>query len=332
MTLPPATPDGKVAQRISREPDAVERVPVTVRIHYTVGNHDWMYHIDDPAYEAMRRRIRSAMALSNPPGPFPHDAERENPMITQLFRDHRVFARHGDIYDDLNFEKTRDASSLGDAIVVELLNRFPDEAISQLGSKLSAECQKGLRELDNVRPLTIIPVWLDGLLKNTCDPACAHEVKAIWNKRLDNFLGIDFVKRRIPTLYKWALRLSNDVSLSAFARFALRIEKRLDQPASLADHAAREPMFTQGSARFVVYGHTHYYEIAPLCVERTSNAAIERVHINSGTWRAVHELARLRPGDEQFVGYHVMTYLAFFKEDENKGRAFETWSGALSSS
>jgi hypothetical protein len=46
----------------------------------------------------------------------------------------------------------------------------------------------------------------------------------------------------------------------------------------------------------------------------------------------VHELARFHPMQKQFVRYHVMTYLGFFKEDERKGRRFEAWTGALGSS
>ena len=53
------------------------------------------------------------------------------------------------------------------------------------------------------------------------------------------------------------------------------------------------------------------------------------IYLNSGTWRAVYDFARSRPKDEEFFGYHVMTYLAFFKGDERKGKAFETWSGSL---
>jgi len=55
------------------------------------------------------------------------------------------------------------------------------------------------------------------------------------------------------------------------------------------------------------------------------------VYINSGTWRAVYDLAQYRPNDEEFFGYHVMTYVAFFEGDERKGKAFETWSGSLES-
>jgi hypothetical protein len=33
--------------------------------------------------------------------------------------------------------------------------------------------------------------------------------------------------------------------------------------------------------------------------------------------------------EQEFIGYHVMTYLAFYKEEERRGRPFEAWSGAL---
>jgi hypothetical protein len=51
--------------------------------------------------------------------------------------------------------------------------------------------------------------------------------------------------------------------------------------------------------------------------------------LNSGTWRKVHERAELNPKEQEFMGYHVLTYLAFFKDGERRGRPFEVWSGAL---
>jgi hypothetical protein len=76
-----------------------------------------------------------------------------------------------------------------------------------------------------------------------------------------------------------------------------------------------------------VYGHTHHYEVIPLDVGGDGLRA--KIYINSGTWRAVHELARLHLSEQQFSAHHVMTYLAFFKGDERGGRRFETWSGTL---
>src|SRR5262249_10559218 len=145
-------------------------------IHYLVGNHDWFFHLKDPAFDKVRKMIIEAIGLENPADvPFPHDPF-ESSAIEKTYRDHRVFARHGDIFDPSNFEHSRDSSSLGDAIVIELLDRFGVAVRQKLGIRLPDACGIGLKEIDNVRPLSIIPIWVDGLLANTCAPDLAKEI------------------------------------------------------------------------------------------------------------------------------------------------------------
>jgi hypothetical protein len=90
------------------------------------------------------------------------------------------------------------------------------------------------------------------------------------------------------------------------------------------EEAFKDPRFT-----YIVYGHTHHHEVIPLRAGKEHNGIDQVVYINSGTLRAVFDLARVRPRDEEFFGYHVMTYLAFCNGSERKGKAFETWSGSL---
>ncbi len=178
ITLPPAA-DG-VPASVSRDPTADERVSVDVRVHYMVGNHDWFYHLRGSAFNRMREQVVTALGLANPADkPFPHDPS-ESEALTEVMDAHRVLARHGDVYDPFNFEETRDASSLGDAIVIDLLNRFPMTVEKRLRKDLPAETLNGLKEIDNVRPLTSIPIWIDGLLQRTCpDPEYKRAVKQI---------------------------------------------------------------------------------------------------------------------------------------------------------
>jgi len=94
-------------------------------------------------------------------------------------------------------------------------------------------------------------------------------------------------------------------------------------------YAMQEEAFEDPKITYIVYGHTHHHEVVPLRAGKEPTGTDQVVYINSGTWRAVFDLARYRPKDEEFFGYHVMTYLAFFKGGERKGKAFETWSGSL---
>ena len=336
LSLPPATNDGKPALTAHDKPSAVDRVRVKARMHYLVGNHDWLYHVPGPAYDRIRSQIVDNLGLQNNPAlPFPHDPV-ESGELMDVYRAHRVFARHGDIFDKLNFEEQRNASSIGDAIVVELVNRFPLVVVQELGADLPDACAKGLREIDNVRPLVLVPVWVNGLVWRTCSKPIAEKIKQIWDRLADEFIHLPFVTERLWTSrlfgsvakLEWALKFSHGVSLGSLSEVANWVAAKVaSHEGPFYPNAFSEPAFKSGEADFIVYGHTHHHEIMPLNVVADGSNA--QIYINSGTWRTVHELARLHVSEQEFAGYHVMTYLAFFKDDERNGRKFETWSGTL---
>jgi hypothetical protein len=43
----------------------------------------------------------------------------------------------------------------------------------------------------------------------------------------------------------------------------------------------------------------------------------------------VFEQTRFAPSEHEFISADALTYLAFFKDDERKGRPYETWNGTL---
>ena len=176
LTLPPSNDTGQ-QPNYDEDPLSVE-----VKIHYMVGNHDWFYHLPGASYDPLRKNVVEAIGLANDyKVGFPHDPE-ESPELAKVLCEHKVSARHGDIYDTFNFAEDRDESSLGDCIVVELLNRFPLEINGQMGAELPQACLDGLRELDNVRPLTATPIWIDALLEKTgVSKRQVKKVKGIWD-------------------------------------------------------------------------------------------------------------------------------------------------------
>lgn len=339
-SIPPAAHGRPTTGEIAKNGS---RVPVRVKIHYMVGNHDWFYHLPHSAYSTVRQRIIEAMGLENSPQlPFPHDPEEESAeAIRRIFDEHRVCARHGDIYDPFNFAGDRDRATLGDAIVIDLVTRFAEEVKSQLGDELPQECLDGFREIDNVRPLMLVPVWVGGLLRRACPDVKLHRrVQEVWSDLASAFLRLTFVRDQLSLLHP--------MNSGEKLRFALSISKRLLNPEcsrmicwmagrigsrkrSYYPYALREKWFKNRRARFVVYGHTHHHEIVPLDSCFAVRGAVHQIYLNSGTWRPVHELARLDPGREAFAGFNTMTYLAFFKDGERGGRTFESWSGGLGS-
>ncbi len=330
VTIPPATPNGTPAA-VSRDPEDPSRLPVKVHIYYTVGNHDWFYHLPGAAYDAIRKTVVDTIGLDNDPAqPFAHDPA-EWPLLQQIYADHRVFARHGDIYDPSNFDGNRNLSSLGDAVVVELVDQFAMQVLDSLGEQLPADLLAGLKEIDNVRPLARIPTWVDSVVERSSpNSTIAKSVKQVWNDLAEDFVHLPFVRQHPKAhLMDWVLDLSRGFSFETISRLVNRISgiPTADQPCWT--DAARETAYLNRTARFIIFGHTHHYEVVPLDSTPLPNGTLNQIYINSGTWRAVREAVMVHPQRPRFLGYQVMSYLAFFKDDERHGRPFESWSGCL---
>ena len=331
LTVPPAN-------RMSQPVYDAERQPIQVSIHYMVGNHDWFLHLPGKAYDALRKTIVEQMGLSNSADvPFPHDAV-ESDAIQEVLRRHKVLARHGDLYDPFNFEGDRNASSLGDAIVIDLLNRFAAEVESTLTDELPVSTVLGLREIDNIRPTLLAPVWIDGLLERSCAlPSMRKQVKMVWDRLADQFLSLDFVRERdswspvdlvdgLERVLKFSKRLSVGWS-SAIVTWLHGM--RGGSESSYFKHALAEQDFRNRRAKYIVYGHTHHAETVPLDASYSEGYVLNQVYFNSGTWRRVHRATQLAPAEHEFIADDCMTFLAFYYGDERKGRPYETWSGTL---
>ncbi|HTN76628.1 MAG TPA: hypothetical protein VL096_15315, partial [Pirellulaceae bacterium] len=174
-----------------------EAYRVPVRFHYMVGNHDWQLHLPGSAYDTIRATVAQGLGLSNNTRrPFAHDPF-ESDEILDLLRRHRTFARHGDIYDPLSFAEDRDVSSLGDALNVEVVGRFMRAMQTEFASELPPHVLANLHEIDNVRPLPMVPIFIDGLLERACPQvALRKRVKQTWDKLVDEFMALDIVRRR----------------------------------------------------------------------------------------------------------------------------------------
>lgn len=337
ITIPRATPNGTPAE-VGWEPNAEGRVPVEVHTYYMVGNHDWFYHLRGPAYDALRSDIVQSMGLDNPPDlPFPHDPKEFGQSgafmrLAEAYRQHSVFARHGDIYDPDNFDGDRDRSSIGDAVVVDLIDKFSLVVQAQLGNAVTPEFIEALREIDNIRPLSDIAAWIDGyLLRTSPDPLTAKRVKGVWNQLASEFFKIPFVKNHPKAgRMRWAQDLTSGLSLGMLSRLVRKFGS-LFPSTDCPDYrnALQETAFLDRSARCIVYGHTHQYALVALEVPFTPRGIFNQVYLNSGTWRPYHQLAKHHPKQEQFVPYQLMTYIAFYQDDERGGRRYESWTGAL---
>ena len=333
VKLPPATARGKV-NKAGRE------IPVKVRLHFMVGNHDWYYHLPGPVFDNIRAEIVEAFGLSNSSKFFPHELTESVELLTLLNR-YKVYAQHGDLYDSFNYrkEKGRNSASLGDAFVVEVLNRFPVEVERRLGKELPPSIVENLRELVNVRPVLATPLWISSQLRQNNVPAAKQKkIKDVWNELSNEFLKMEFVQENnIPFKLdaanglEMAIRLTDHITFTTIDSLVVWMRKYFgSEEITFARHALKEAAFLDREAQFIVYGHTHHHEVVPLDSFPGALHPTNQMYVNSGTWHPYYDLAINKPEEQKFIPYQVLTYLSFFKEDELRGRRFETWSGSFS--
>ena len=332
VSIPPGTSRGKP------DHESRERIPLKVRTHYMIGNHDWYYHLPGAAFDQIRRDMINAMGLSNLPTNFPYELD-EYPLLKDIFDRYKVFGRHGDCFDKFNFdrEEGRNHGTLGDVFTMQVLNRFPVEVQKRFGDELPAGIVDSLRRLTNIRPVLATPLWISGQIKNYAgNKALEGELKDVWDDICDEFLQIDFV-READKLFQFDIVDAMDLAVKIARRasfdtinevVAWAYDKFGGEAQSFAEHALQEPAFLNDTARYIIYGHTHHHEIVPLDEDVKPPHTESQIYFNSGTWHSYYALAVKNPAEQKFVPYQALTYLIFYKEGERDGHHFETWSGA----
>ena len=317
-------------------------VSVNVNIYYMIGNHDWFFYIDDPRMADLRNQVIDALGLANERNkPFPyHRSDNKDVLVLQDV--HRVFAEHGDEYDKTNFQTPhRDASSVGDVVVIRLLNAIPagiKKYLTESPERAGTEEEintfiKQLREIDNLRPYTLAPAWITQIMQETnlnpeiVNKAIGHTLRTLIRKFAENSM---IASNR---MLKYELKVAN---ILFGKHFSIRVLSYLightalgkDRLESYKKYAVQ--MAHDQDKDFFVMGHTHYAEVVPLSnyLETAKGKKTKRskIYVNTGTWRSVHFKGY---EDDSFISYKTMSIAGFFKPDERKHRPFEFWTGSL---
>jgi UDP-2,3-diacylglucosamine pyrophosphatase LpxH len=331
LQLPPPTQAGEPAMN-------AEGLPIAVRTFYMVGNHDWPLHLPGPRYDMIRHKVAHQLGLANiHNAPFPHDPYESDELLAVLRR-HRVVARHGDIFDPINFSEDRDVASLGDAIVIDLLTRFTVAVQQQLSNDLPPAVLHGIKQLDCIRPVLLAPVWLEGLLaRSAVRTAIRKEIKRTWDSLADELLQLPIVREHdawspfeIVDGMDLALKFSKRLSIGWAGKITNWLQTlRGSQGESYYQHAISEADFRNRRARNIVYGHTHLAESIPLDASYADGYVLNQMYFNSGTWRRVLQQTRWTSSEYEFIPTECLSMLSFYHGDERGGRPYETWSGTL---
>ncbi len=331
--------------------------PVEPQRIFIPGNHDRICNL----YPRLRKLVRECLGCEGGEQPFPH---------FYLNPEYAAFARHGHEWDVINFEgaeefdrdreafhppvKAYEETPIGDLLAGEFATLLPLRVKENLGeTEESYQIYHNLRNLFDVRPFNAVIPWV------------WHQVKQ-YDKRVKDIISstvreLAYEFSRIPFVNRWhrkhdrwyrpfdaanqiamTFQLLQGFKLEQFERI-LPAMKRLSDLFGPGDNYAQEAAreferldrdpALNSKILYILYGHTHLPGQRAIETITTENNTLERVYINTGTWRPIFEQCRTEKG---FVSWKTLTYTVLYKPGEKNAQgnilnhpSFETWTGAI---
>lgn len=290
-------------------------------ITYVIGNHDRLINSDN-GYDEIREKIRNALGLKAAGEKFQPEYKLDN----------LIYGEHGHRYDVYN-KIENDVLPIGDAIVTLLINRYPDEVN---GILKDPEVYEALQEIDNLRPSTIAPYWIDHV-KELLPTQKQDILKKVWNDLSDKFFENRFVKNWFNIYDRWSIYFDDadklEVALKHFTETAT--EKLYEKYLEIKKDFIRETdqnavealkLIERHKFDYVLFGHTHESCVHLLDAEEGK----EKYYINTGTWRD-----RIVPGGYKrkgiVFGHQKSVDYAIFSIDDRNGqvKGFQLWNGTV---
>jgi UDP-2,3-diacylglucosamine pyrophosphatase LpxH len=330
----------------------LDALGIPIRRLYVPGNHDRLFWVDP----VIRQEILQAFAATAVPGPRPFEA---------LLPEYGLLARHGHEWDPWNYEafaKDRRPEDLkaddygltpiGDVLTTELLARLSYQVAAGLPSAVPEHIRSHvydqLRCVEDVRPLSQALHWVlvePATLAASYDAATQAALLSTLNREaksiIASVMSIPFVKAWVADHDEWNLHLDEADILQDIRRLSKLLDiKRLDLVTRWAERLGAIKDEDDGKpavheigdpprARFCVYGHSHTFRHVPM---GRNSSREELVYFNAGTWRPRVAQAK---DQKSFASYQEMTYLVFYRTDEDlgtrssKGLSYELWSGIM---
>lgn len=332
------------------------------RITYVIGNHDRVLN----NFPSLQNKIKSALS-NNLNVTFVSKAEE---------KEYGVLARHGHEYDNECYaidlwndvmQKSHPLKrfspelskmmAIGEVLTAELMSGFIYK-INEIFKKKNwnspndREFLYGLRDVNNLRPMTSMFIWLRWFSRNQ-QSKYQNALKAALLFALDNVLESKFAEQWDNT-NKPILRgylagditdrldaIRDDLKSGGLAKVEESMSRLLDLK-SIIDFFVRntnddsllkgaEEEFNDPSLdkdiQYIVFGHTHE---ARQDFFKADLSGKVKMYLNTGTYLPFIQLCRDNKG---FANSHFMTMTFFYKNDEDTsnrkglGPTCEIWSG-----
>ena len=278
-----------------------------VKIVYVVGNHDYMLQLSPKLREA----VCTFLSLSD-------ETNVAKKAFPTIYADEgaSVYATHGNSYDPTNYHRFDEGYwAFGDAVVLQLINRFAPETCAALGSAETTVIGKHTHELDNIQPASDVPVYVRWLADEfLTSPDEKRKVLEVWSRIVTELLELPVFKHGYedPCIQRdrTALEISKSTSFSELvAKYASYFQGQ-----NYKNHAEDLAATLGNKYRFILFGHTHHPMLVPLPF---SVKGQQGYYVNTGCWRRVVS----RPSPKERGPFAAVRVNAFFRIDDAESGA-----------
>lgn len=269
---------------------------------YIPGNHDFMVQLSPD----LRQLVVDFLSLTVDP--------KKAFKTTYENKAASVFALHGNSFDPANWHREAEGYwAIGDAIVLLVVNRFPEEACRLIGCAPHTEIGQLLQEVDNVQPLVDIPIWVRWLTENNLTiKASRDKVIKAWKQVVDEFLSVEDFKdkagygKKDYQIIRQAFELSTRFGL---ARLIGELAKYFPNIGTDYRLAAETEAKKFPEYRFVLFGHTHKPMLQPLTFGPEGQS---HFYVNTGCWRRLV----MRSAGQGLASFAARRVTSYFVIDE----------------
>jgi UDP-2,3-diacylglucosamine pyrophosphatase LpxH len=289
-----------------------------LRFTYVPGNHDRVLNTEMGA--TARRTFRRVLSVQG------NDVET----FLDTFADtrHKVIAKHGHQWDPQNRYTDRGVA-VGDAVVIELLVKLPSLIRTRLHLAVDDPLYQAMLEIDNVRPQSprSMAQWLISHLGRLNPNAYSNPQKVLeecFREVVREFQAlrseIEFESFDTASWWEKFLQGAASKCLELFGVVAtsLALPDGGESVGPYSDFASSDLRAAAAEAdyRYMLCGHTHIPEIAPLGPSGKSVSPL--MYLNTGAWRRVHRPTKSRDQPWAFASWNESCLVTICNPDEQR--------------
>jgi UDP-2,3-diacylglucosamine pyrophosphatase LpxH len=257
-----------------------------VNVTWVPGNHDRLIKITNTGKDFLKTLdIRMA----------DHEIE---------LKDDKIYACHGHCFDEYNSQEGKyDLPCFGDAIVVELIDRFQFNAAQKCGIvNLDHPDISFLGCIEYVYPHSYVPIWIHRRTETISDNILRFRIRKAWSDTVKDFIKLDILKlfsSSKESALKTFVNMSKSFKIKVYKLVGMyeKLSGKPDQCSKKALERIKKNKKFYSNYKYFIMGHTHEPDF-----RKDRNGTY---FINTGWWIRAYETTNLEKAP-YFTGFNIV--------------------------